>query len=217
MLVMCKKSREIIDGLDEFAHSRNAQRLTTPGQVYMCDYLVLTFMYAPAILTFIKSDIKKSPNPKKFDITYWKPERIHLQRSDRDMSDTGVNNLDGFKQIVMNYLLVDYSINDALAINRLCERNTASEIETAVGIAKRANVYSIPYLTAILDRMFIERMTKDAQTAEINKRVAENDIKLTKERIVKHTPLELAQMQYEWEEKEENARLEKLFKEKFGL
>ena len=220
MLVMCRESKKIFDELNRQASMNNVQGLTTPAHIYICDRLICEYYTAPMI-NILKQRIKGVRNKewKHFTIEYWEPViRKNLKNATsthRDVTDIGCDNQDGFTYIVSNYLIADYSISDAIMLNRLVNNTPLASIKYACEEAKKYGVREIRYINAIIDK---ERAKQEEKVRSINvlsDRISQSD-KLVQTQVHRHTMMDIASAQYNYEQAKKNAELERMFKEVFG-
>lgn len=221
MLTMCRESRKIFEELDKQASMYDVQGFITPAHIYICDTLVCRYYTAP-ILNIIKQKIKTIKNKewKHFTIEYWSPiiERMlsHAQGTMRDADIcTDTNCLDSFEYIISKYLITDYSISDAIMLNKLIHGVPYASIMYACNEARKYNVSEIRYINAIIEK---ERAKQDAKIQAINNlsdKIAESD-KILDAGVHTHTIMDIASAQYNYEKARQNAELEKKFEEMFG-
>lgn len=220
MLVMCRESRRVFDELSKQALANNVQGLTTPAHIYICDRLICEYYTAPMI-NILKQRIKAVRNKewKHFTIEYWEPViRKSLKNAastHRDTTDIGCDNQDGFAYVVSNYLIADYSISDAIMLNRLVNNTPFASIKYACEEAKKYGVREIRYINAIIDKERAKQEEKVRSISALSDRISQSD-KLVRTQTHRHTMMDIASAQYNYEQAKQNAELERMFKEVFG-
>lgn len=220
MLAMCRESKRIFDELNRQASMNNVQGLTTPAHIYICDRLICEYYTAPMI-NILKQRIKGVRNKewKHFTIEYWEPViRKSLKNAastHRDTTDIGRDNQDGFTYIISNYLIADYSISDAIMLNRLVNNTPLASIKYACEEAKKYGVREIRYINAIIDKERAKQEEKVRVIGALSDKISQSD-KLVQTQTHRHTMMDIASAQYNYEQAKQNAELERMFKEVFG-
>lgn len=220
MLTMCRESKKIFDDLNRYASACDVQGLITPAHVYICDRLVCEYYTAP-ILNILKQRIKAVKNKewKHFTIEYWEPViRKSLKNAastHRGNVDIGCDNQDGFTHIVTNYLIADYSITDAITLNKLVNNTPLASIKYACEEAKKYGVREIRYINAIIDKERAKQEEKTRAIANLSDKIKGSD-RLIQTQTHTHTVMDIASAQYNYQKAMENAELERKFKEVFG-
>lgn len=220
MLVMCRESKKIFDELNRQASMNNVQGLITPAHIYICDRLICEYYTAPMI-NILKQRIKGVRNKewKHFTIEYWEPViRKNLKNAvstHRDVTDIGCGNQDGFTYIVSNYLISDYSISDAIMLNRLVNNTPLASIKYACEEAKKYGVREIRYINAIIDKERAKQEEKVRSISALSDKIGQSD-RLVQTQTHRHTMMDIASAQYNYEQAKQNAELERMFKEVFG-
>ena len=220
MMLMCRESRKIFDELNRQASINDVQGITTPAHIYICDRLVCEYYTAP-IINILKQRIKSIKNKewKHFTIEYWEPViRKNLKNAigtHREIDNIGCDNQDGFTYIISNYLIADYSITDAITLNRLVNDTPLASIKYACEEAKKYGVREIRYINAIIDKERAKQEDKVRSINALSDKISQSD-KLTQTQTHRHTMMDLASAQYNYEQAKQNAELERRFKEVFG-
>ena len=220
MLVMCRESRRIFDELEKQALANNVQGLTTPAHIYICDRLICEYYTAPMI-NILKQRIKAVRNKewKHFTIEYWEPViRKGLKNAastHRDIDNIGYGNQEAFHYIISNYLIADYSISDAIILNRLVSNTPLASIKYACEEAKKYGVREIRYINAIIDKERAKQEEKVRSIGALSDKISQSD-KLVQTQTHRHTMMDIASAQYNYEQAKQNAELERMFKEVFG-
>ena len=220
MLAMCRESRKIFEELDRQASMNDVQGLITPAHIYICDRLICEYYTAP-IINILKQRIKAVKNKewKHFTIEYWEPViRKSLKNAastHRDIAGIECGNQDGFTYIVTNYLIADYSITDAITLNKLVNNTPLASIKYACEEAKRYGVREIRYINAIIDKERAKQEEKTRAIANLSDKIKGSD-RLIQTQTHTHTIMDIASAQYNYEKAKENAELERKFKEAFG-
>ena len=222
MLVMCRESRKIFDELDKQASMNNVQGIITPAHIYICDRLICEYYTAP-IINILKQRIKTIKNKewKHFTIEYWEPViRKNLKNAtgthrESTMDIVGCDNQDGFTYVISNYLIADYSISDAMTLNRLINNIPLASIKYACEEAKKYNVREIRYINAIIDKERAKQEEKVRSINALSDKISQSN-KLVQTPTYKHTVMDIASAQYNYEQAKQNAELERRFMEVFG-
>lgn len=220
MLVMSRESRKVFDELNRIASTYDVQGITTPAHIYICDRLICEYYTAP-MLNIIKQRLKsvKKKEWKHFTIEYWEPViRKNLKNvtgTHRDNIDIGCDNQEGFTHIISDYLIADYSITDAVMLNRLVNSTPLASIKYACDEAKKYGVREIRYINAIIDKERAKQDEKVRAIANLSDKISKSD-KLTQTEVHRHTVMDIASAQYNYEKAKQNAELERRFMEVFG-
>lgn len=221
MLVMCRESRKIFDELNKQASINNVQGIITPAHIYICDRLICEYFTAP-IINILKQRIKTVKNKewKHFTIEYWEPVIRKMLKNvgsaSRDtVVDIGCDNQDGFTYVISNYLIADYSISDAILLNKLVNDTPLASIKYACEEAKRYGVREIRYINAIIDKERAKQEEKVRSISALSDKISQSD-KLVQTQTHKHTIMDIASAQYNYEKAKQDAELERQFKKVFG-
>ena len=219
-MLMCRESRKIFEELDKQASANDVQGIITPAHIYICDRLICEYYTAPMI-NILKQRIKSVKNKewKHFTIEYWEPViRKNLKNvlgTHRDNVNIGCDNQDGFTYIISNYLITDYSIADAIILNKLVNETPLASIKYACEEAKRYGVREIRYINAIIEKERAKQEEKTRSISNLSAKIEQSD-KLMQTQIHKHTVMDIASAQYNYEKAKQDAELERQFKEAFG-
>lgn len=221
MLTMCRESKKIFEELNRQASICDVQGIITPAHVYICDRLICEY-YAAPIINMLKQRIKSVRNKewKHFTIEYWEPvirkTFKNIAGTHRDNTpDIGCDNQDGFTYVITNYLIADYSITDAIILNKLVNSVPFASIKYACEEAKKYNVREIRYINAIIDKERAKQEEKSRAIANLSSKISESD-KLMQTQTHRHTVMDIASAQYNYEKAKQDAELERRFKEVFG-
>lgn len=219
-MYMCRESRKIFDMLNQMAASHNIQGFNTPGHIYICDRLVLQF-YTQPMMNFMKSKISRQKHYewKYFTIEYWENALINAFKDNgsvrRECGAIGGDNQEGFS-IINGMLIADYSLADAYMYNNVVNQYNAAMIQKACRVATDANVHEIRYISAVLDKENAKKQLRAEKVERLGNKINQSTNQILNKPLITHTPLELVQMQYEWQQKQQNAELEHKYAEKFG-
>lgn len=220
MLVMCRESRRILDELNRQASMNNVQGLTTPAHIYICDRLVCEYYTSP-LINILKQRIKGVRNKewKHFTIDYWEPViRKNLKNATgthRDGVNIGYGNAEAFHYVISNYLIADYSLTDAITLNRLVNTTPFESIRRACEEAKKYGVREIRYINAIIEREKAEQKLRADGIDALSNKIGQSD-RLMSTVTHRHSPIEIAIAQHNYHQAMQNADLERRFKEVFG-
>lgn len=220
MLTMSRESRKIFDELNRQASINDVQGIITPAHVYICDKLVCEF-YTTPMINILKTRIKsvRKKEWKHFTIEYWEPvirqSFKNAPSAHRQNYDVGCSNQDGFTYIITNYLIADYSISDAIMLNKLVNNTTLEMIKYACEEAKRYNVREIRYINAIIDKERAKQEEKVRAINNLSSKIEQSD-KLNNTETHRHTIMDIASAVHNYENAVQNAELERKLKELYG-
>ena len=220
-MVMCRESRKIFDELNRQASMCDVQGLITPAHIYICDRLICEYYTAP-LLNILKQRIKsvRKKEWKHFTIEYWEPVirknlKNALSAHRETTADIGCDNQDAFTYVISNYLIADYSISDAIMLNKLVNEVPLASIKYACEEAKRYGVREVRYINAIIDKERAKQEEKSRAIASLSNKIEKSD-RLMDTQTHTHTVMDIASAQYNYEKAMQNAELERKFKEVFG-
>lgn len=218
---MARESRKITDTLIAMAETyKIVQGDITPAHIYICDAVTINYSQAP-IMNILKKQIRNVKNKewKHFTIDYWCQYIINVANKmpniKRDISykpDIKLPSditLESFRYIIDEYLIADYSLDDAILINKMCD-NSINDIIHACNIGKSNNVYEPRYISAVLEKDMARKEVEDKRHDKINEMIKQSDKFLGKD-VHDYNIIELATIQYSWEERKQNAELERKF------
>ena len=223
-LAMSREARKLLNELDIMASQHNITTLVTLPQIYIADQIILKYYTAP-ILNAIKSKVNglKSKSSKHFTIEHWVSVLDSMFSNNMGVRREGsvVQTVDGNDigsqgfQLLSKYLVTDYSITDAEIIYKVVHMYDSNVIRDAIRVAISNKVYNIQYVNAILGR---EQALSNMKKQEIQKRIerADNASAILDKHKVKHSVIDVATSQYNWEQQKQNAELEKKMHEIFG-
>jgi dihydroxyacetone kinase len=112
-------------------------------------------------------------------------------------------------------LIADYSITDAIMLNKLINNTPFASIKYACEVAKKYGVREIRYINAIIDRERAKQEERTRSISALSDRISQSD-KLTQTQTHRHTIMDIALAQYNYEKAKQNADIERKFKEMFG-
>jgi hypothetical protein len=221
---MSREARKLLNELETIASQYNISTLVTPTQVYVADQIVLKYYTAP-ILNAIKSKVKalKNKSSKHFTIEHWvsvlnsmfvNNASVKRENSIIQMIDSNDIGNQGF-QLLSKYLITDYSISDAELIYRIVHTYEHRAIQDAIRSAISNKVYNIQYVNAILEKAQALSNIKKQEAQRLRERADSASSILDKHKI-KHSVIDVATSQYNWETQKQNAELERKMKEMFG-
>lgn len=221
---MSREARKLLNDLEVLASQYNITTLVTPSQIYVADQLIQKYYTAP-ILNAIKSKVKslKTKSSKHFTVEHWVSVLDSMFTNNmgvrREMSAVQIIDghdigLQGF-QLLIKYLPIDYSINDAEMIYNVVHKYTDESIRNAIRTAMTSRVYNIQYINAVLER---EQALSNIRKQEINKlrERANNSNSVLDKQKVERSAIDNAISQYNWEQAKSNSELEQKMKAMFG-
>jgi hypothetical protein len=221
---MSREARKLLTELETLAQQNNISTLVTPTQVYVAEQVVLRFYTAP-ILNAIKSKVKglKNRSSKHFTIEHWVSVLNSMFMNNTSVRREGsiVQVIDGEDignqgfQLLSKYLIADYSISDAELVYKIVHTYEQHTIHNAIRSAVNNKVHNIQYVNAILEKEQALSNMKKQEIQRLRERANSANSILDRHKI-KHSIIEVATSQYNWEKHKENAELEKKMKEVFG-
>lgn len=222
---MSKASRQIVNELNKYADTAGVQGFLVPAHVYMCDYMVIKYN-TTAIINVIRSHISKI-QPKKreykhFTPIYWYKVVDNMLANKQGVCrphDTQVYgemvDYNAFNHITKMYLVDDYSVTDAMHVNRIVNTYTLADIVSACKTASQNGAYSMAYVDAVLRNSDSQRKAEELRIKMLCDKVEKSSSMLNGE-VHKHTPIELAKSEYEYNKKREDVLLELLVNKMMG-
>lgn len=223
-LAMNRESRRLLCDLETLAQQNSTSTLVTQTQIYIAEQVTLKYYTAP-ILNAIKSKVKqlKKKSSKHFTIEHWVSvlDSMFAMNGSVRRENSIVQVIDGNDignqgfQVISKYLPVDYSMHDAEMVYRVVHQYEVHRIQNACRIAINNNVYNIQYVNAILEKEQALSNIKLQNSQELNKR-AENASEILNKQKVQHTVMDVAASQYDWEQRKQNAELERMMNEMLG-
>lgn len=215
---MCRESRKLFEYLDELASKHGVQGIITPAHIYMCDTLMCQFFVAP-VQNVIKNKLQHigKKTSKQFEITYW-DNMVRLMLNDK----SAVRNNSISQQLNMeswdylnNAMISDYSIEDAILMNKIIAQYRPDQIHSACKMAVQMNIRNMPYINAIIERAVAEHDYKIYKIDKMGERIEKSNELLNKP-TVQHTTIDMAIAQYEYNKKNEEYELERKLREIYG-
>lgn len=223
-LTMSREARKLLNELEAMASQYNISTLVTPSQIYVADQIVLKYYTAP-ILNAIRSNVRslKSRSSKHFTVEHWVSVLNSIFSNNMGVKREGsvVQVIDGNDignqghQLLSKYLITDYGMSDAEMIYKVVHMYEPHIIHNAVRTAINSKVYNIQYVNAILEREQALSNMKKQEIQKLRER-ADNASSILDKHKVKHSVIDIATSQYNWEKQKENAELEKKMQEIFG-
>lgn len=215
--VMSKSSRMVINQLNKLANDSDVQGLIIPAHIYICDYM--TIKYSPgAIMNVIRSGVGKIQKSRReykhFTPLYWYKmvDNILGKNQSSDIQVFGeIQDYNSFNYLIRNYLQIDYSGQEAQRINHLVNTVDQSTIVSACKIATQNGVHSIAYVETVIEGEQQKKKFEELKLKVINDKAQESS-NLLRIETQKHTPIELAQIEYKYEQKREDILLELMIK-----
>lgn len=223
-LAMSREARRLLTELEVIAGQYNISTLVTMSQIYTADQITLKYYTAP-ILNAIKSKVKglKNKSSKHFTVEHWVSVLDSLFSNNAGVKreghiiytiDNGDIGYEGFQHI-SKYLLTDYSISDAEMVYKIVHTYSPHNIQNAIRTAIGCRIYNIQYVNAILEKEQALSNIKKQDIQKLRER-ADNASSILDKQKVKHSVMDLASAQYNWEKQKENAELEKRMQDIFG-
>jgi hypothetical protein len=206
-----------MDQLNKLANDSDVQGLILPAHLYICDYMIIK--YSPgAIMNVIRSGVSKIQKGRReykhFTPLYWYKvvDNILGKNQTSDIQIFGeMQDYNSFNYLVKNYLQSDYSGLEAQRINHLVNTVDQSVIVSACKIAIQNGVRNIAYVESVIASEQQKKKFEDLRLKVINDRAQESS-NLLKIEVQTHTPIEMAQIEYKYEQKREDILLELMVK-----
>lgn len=223
-LAMSREARKLLNELEIMANQNNISTLVTPSQIYVADQIILKYYTAP-IINAIKSKVNglKSKSSKHFTVEHWISvldsifsNNMGVRREGSVVQVIDGNDIgsQGFQQLI-KYFITDYSISDAEMVYKVVHMYEPHNINDAIRTAINNKVYNIQYVNAILEKEQALSNMKKQEMQKLRER-ADNASSILNKHKVKHSIIDVASSQYDWERQKENAELEKKLYEIFG-
>lgn len=223
-LAMSREARRLLTELETIALQNNISTLVTPSQIYVADQIILKYYTAP-ILNAIRSKVRclKSKSSKHFTLEHWVSvlNAMFVNNSSVKREGSVIQIIDGDDignegfQLLSRYLVADYSISDAELIYKIVHTYEPNIIKDAIRSATNNRIYSIQYVNAILERGQALSNMKKQEIQKLRER-ADNASSILDKHKIKHSIIDVATSQYNWEKQKENAELERKMQEMFG-
>lgn len=218
-MFMSREARRLINFLNEEAKIHGVQGFTISAHLYIADYISVSYYMAP-IINMIKSRIRSSNKQyKQFTTEYWLPiieSMMSKQNGVKRIYDgMGISpiltdNITQQYEKLTDFIGSDYSISEAEAILRIVNTTGYNRLCDACNEAQKYGASSALYVQSVLNSIAKQDDTKNRIIQQLTEKIEGTKVGVD---IVYHTPLELAQMEYELQCKRENAELVRKFKE----
>ena len=221
-MVMSRSSRLVMNELNKLAKDSNVQGLTIPAHVYMCDYMTIKYSHR-AIVNIIRSKLASiAPSrrqSKHYTVAYWYSVIDSMLKDNpnakMDVGDATIygdmQDYNSFNHLTRHYLKSDYSNQDALTINNIVNTTDFITIVNACKVAERNCVFNMQYLRTIIDGEKQRAEYEALKTRLVNEKATESSNRLRMD-IHTHTPLELAKIEYDYNQKRNDILLELMLK-----
>lgn len=216
---MSREARKIFNELDNMAIDNGVQGILIPAHIYVCDKLILSYYTAP-IINVIKSRFKSISKSKRewkhFTIEYWEPMIHNMLKTNQGVCRNNIiqhtinDEIINKFEIISKFLITDYSIQDALLIHTIVHNYTEKNIINACNMAKNMNIFDITYINGILEKEKAKESIKLKIVDNLANKIERSNTLLNKQ-TYNHSPIDLAMMEYNWNNKKRNAELEKMF------
>lgn len=222
---MARASRQVINELNKYADVSNVQGFLIPAHIYMCDYMIIKYNQA-AIINVIKSHMTKIPVKKReykhFTPLYWYKivdnmlsNKQGVERNNDVEIHGEIVDYNAFNHITKLYLLDDYSVQDAILINQIVNKYNLSDIISACKTASQNGAYSMSYVSAVLRDIDARKRAESMRIDFMRNRIKQSSESINTT-IHRHTPIELAKAEYDYNKKREDMMLELLMNKMFG-
>lgn len=223
--VMCRASRQVVNELNKYADAASVQGFLIPAYVYICDYMVIKYHQA-AVINVIRQHITKIAPPKRefkhFTPIYWYRMVDNVLGGQAGAKRTydgevygEMKDYNAFNHFTKIYLSDDYSVHDALLINQIVNTYSLDEIVKACKTATDNAVHSVAYVMAILKDMAATKRAEELRIRMLGEKIEKSTMQIQTE-THSHTPIELAQSEYNYQKKREDMLLELMLQKMFG-
>lgn len=223
--VMSRPSRLIVAELSKYSDNAGVQGFLTPAHIYICDLMCIKYSH-PAVLNVIKSQMGKVP-PKKREYKHFTPQHWYSMVDNMLRGKAGAaREVDGavyeamtdynaFNHITKIYLTDDYSIGEALIINRIVNEETQADIVAACKTASQNGVHNMAYVKRVLEGMAAERKAEELRIRILGDKIDQSTQGIRTE-VHTHSAIELAKSEFDYNKKREDMLLELLMQKMFG-
>ena len=223
--VMSRPSRLIVTELSKYSDNAGVQGFLTSAHIYICDLMCIKYSQ-PAVLNVIKAQIGKVP-PKKREYKHFTPSHWYPVVNNMLSGKPGASReIDGkiygemvdynpFTHITKMYLTDDYSLGEAILINRIVNEETQADIVAACRTSAQNGVHNMAYVKKVLEGMAANRRAEELRIRMLGDKI-NNSSSVIQTDIHTHTPIELAKSEYDYNQKREDMLLELMLKKMFG-
>ena len=222
--MMSRASRELLTKIDTLADNNGITAIITQQQIFVADQITQKYYTGP-VYNAIKSKVSalKNKSSKHFNVEHWIPVLESMFSSNmsvrRDNSQVQVIDgkdlgFVGFKR-VSEFLITDYSIQDAGTIWNIIHKYDEREIKDAISVCVGNKVYNVQYMKAVLESNLALSNMRKQEIDKLRERANNSDHVFNRQRV-DHSVIDMATSEYDWKNARENADLEKMIAEKFG-
>lgn len=220
---MHRESRKLLVELENLAKQNNITTIVTLGEIYQCDQLIMKY-YVNPVLNVINNKLRhiSKKTSKHFTIQYW------VTIIETTLGNNSSTQRDGWVGVTLDrnsppegyqwingYLVCDYGDNDTNAILELVRKYDVSTIIRAINIAKQNNVYSVPYIKAVIEKEQALSNIKKQNIEKIANRV-ESATSILNKGKVDNNIMDVASASYNWDKAVQDAELVAQFNAMFG-
>lgn len=220
--MICRETRAIMMEVQELASKYGVSILAPPKDIMMWEYLCMRY-YTKPMLSIIRQKLrvyKGRRTSKLFSPDYWLVIIPQVYTNNASVVRERINeiglpcNLESFKMFV-DYMPSDYSINDAYTIYHIALNHTPQAISKAIQTARGNNVYSIPYVKAIIDK---EQAISNIKMNDARQRIEQASLSadiLNREKV-QNTPEDIEESKQHWERMVEDAEFLSKIEDMYG-
>lgn len=222
---MSRQSRLIVAELSKYSDNAGVQGFLTSAHLYICDLMCIKYSQ-PAVLNVIKSQIAKVP-PKKREYKHFTPSHWYKVVDNMLAGKPGaareiegpvygeMTDYNAFNHITKMYLSEDYTLGEALLINRMVNEETLADIVAACKTAAQNGVRNMAYVKRVLESIAAGRRAEELRIKMLGGKIDQSQQGI-RTQIHTHTPIELAQSENEYNKKREDMLLELLVQKLYG-
>lgn len=220
-----RDTRRVLTLLSSICEQKGVEFDDSPTQGYMGDMLMMMF-YPTPMLSILKTSMNKIKNfqTKHGTVEYWIPMLINMMggslksaiRTDAQTPDWEENPIvqipiNRYDYITSRYLLIDYGYEEMMMIHKMINTIDDKMIEYACGVGRQNNVFDTRYIKVVIEK----EIAKNAYTQQRKQNVWDNANTVVEESIHSHSFLDMMEVEYKWQKANENAELEKMWRDKF--
>lgn len=207
MVYMSRDGRKVINHL----LSLSGEKIPTKEDIIQAEQLVFTY-YSKTIIghitRFYNPDSKNNPNRVAF---YVKPTKS-INKGKRTTEEWIMTDEDREKYFTIGeYVIEDYSIDQLKIIRDLCKYQL-KDIKVAIKESQKENIYSIFYLQRVVEGIVTQKEYERSKKQYLKELYKYNE----KTDIINRTPLEIATMEYTWQNSVENLELRRKMEELYN-
>ena len=222
---MSRSSRKVLDTLEKLAKDNGMGIFLIPSHVYTAEMLVCKYFEGP-VINIIRSKLKNIPKNKRnlnhYTITYWKPviekmlsKQAHTKRPHHDDIHTEPDDYTNFNYLTTKFVLTDYSIDEAIMVNKISNEFSLKDIIKACDIARSNESMNIAYINGILQKQKAADEFKKGKLQDLADKSRQSDEILNKQKVY-YDEDSVDEFEKSYEEKRNDMLLEMLLEKMTG-